>query len=288
MKHEDIETILADTQAPMVANGSHRARLKRDLLGSLQEQETAVWTCKRKVAWACCIALVVLAATAAAAHKVLKSFEFFEEGPTEDVVTTSPDGTKSHWQVSTSRSTNISSDDPDFTEEDARRQYEECKRAIAEGTAKLVEVKEREDGLKIYIYKITCSNGKVVTWATNTPSPHRPREKNVDYEEIERSIAEGKAEFIKMTEADSGLRVYIYKIPLPDGEYFRFGGNVPPEYMTRKREYNAQVEELVAERKGELIGTAESESGETSYVYKATLPDGVVVTFFGPSPSAEE
>ena len=65
---EDIEKLLADAPVPAVVPGPHRARLKCELLSQMQRKETKMplfktmlSTPKRKIAFACCTALLLVA-----------------------------------------------------------------------------------------------------------------------------------------------------------------------------------------------------------------------------------
>ena len=80
MKYEqDIEKLLADVPVPTVVPGPHRARLKCELLSQASRKETKMplfktmlSTPKRRVAFACCAALI-LVATAWGAEKLYRT-----------------------------------------------------------------------------------------------------------------------------------------------------------------------------------------------------------------------
>ncbi len=131
-----------------------------------------VSTPKRKIAFTCCIALVLAAAAWAGQKVIIKLFIFKEEGPIKKV--TSPEG-KTTYHTS-GRAAAIASDDPDFNEEKARKQFEEIKKAIASGNAQLVET-EREG---VYIFKVVLSDGTIVggEYAGRVPPEHKPKSPN--------------------------------------------------------------------------------------------------------------
>ncbi len=162
--HDDVEKALADTPVPRLVEGSHRARLKSDLMSEIGKEGSAIprmiWTWKKKFTWAAC-ALLVVAATAWGAHKVSKKF-IFQEEHVEEVL---PDGR----EVIRATTLVVRTNDPDFTDEKAQEMNQEIQDLMAQGKAELIEVKELGRGQKAYIYRVVLSNGTSVTCASGTP-----------------------------------------------------------------------------------------------------------------------
>lgn len=230
MKHiDDIQELLERTAMPNLASGSHRQRLKQQLFDVKQGKEKRmpahriVFASHRVKIAAACIAALLLVAGAWGAQHVMKRFVFdFPEEPVTKTLT-APDGTERH--LSTGGTFRITTDDPDFTEADAREQHEGIKKAIDNGAAELIEIKETELGTSAYIYKATLDNGQEVTWASGRKL-YDPNEAELTAE-FEQAIVEGRGEVVKTVEAENG-EVYIYKVILSDGSARTYSSGRPP------------------------------------------------------------
>ena len=129
MKYEqDIEKLLADAPVPTVVSGPHRTRLKNELLGQMRRKETEmrVWksmvsTAKRKIAFACCAALILVASAwgAEKAYKKISAF-FTHESVIVDTVPpekiTTPDGREVFVGSTLGVSVGYGSEDPTFSD----------------------------------------------------------------------------------------------------------------------------------------------------------------------------
>ncbi len=231
MKNDhDIENVLAQTALTSVVPGSHRRRLKQELFEQMQTKEKRMpvrrfvfATRGMKIAAACAGTLLLVAGAwgAQGVFEVLNRFVFHEEPVTKTV--TRPDGTET--ALSSSSSFTVSSDDPNFTEEDARQRHEGIKQAIADGKAELVETKQTELGTTAYIYKATLEDGQEVTWADGRRL-YDPNQAELDAE-FEQAVADGLGEVVKVVETDA-CTVYIRKVILSDGSDRTYGSNVAP------------------------------------------------------------
>ena len=93
------------------------------------------------------------------------------------------------------------------------------------------------------------------------------------YKEIQNLIAEGKGELLKVIESDSGEKCYVYKFILSDGEEVAWGTRRPLG-DEHKGSYLDEIDDLIAQGKGELIEVNELDSGKKIYLYRFILSDG--------------
>jgi hypothetical protein len=62
----------------------------------------------------------------------------------------------------------VSSNDPEFTQAEANKQWTGIRKAIADGKYRLRETKETS-GIRLYLYDITLPDGKVVGFGSSKP-----------------------------------------------------------------------------------------------------------------------
>lgn len=165
-----IEKLLTETAVPNVVEGVHRATLKGDLLQRTRE-ENGIMVRRKRVFVTCCVALALVAAGWAGktAYNGIKTFIVERQGPTVIERTVHPDGSVTIRTVG--RTVVISSDDPYFTQEQAYARWADMNEAIAAGNYKLVETKERDEGVTVYIYRLMLPNGGTQFYCTNEPLP---------------------------------------------------------------------------------------------------------------------
>jgi len=173
-EHE-IERVLADTAAPRVVEGSHRAALKHHLLSDTRKEGSAMVTWRR-VLVACCAAFVLVAA-GWAAQKAFKVF-VVERWQSEPETVVNPDG--SVTAKVRGGAVVVGSDDPSFTQDQADARWQEMKQAISEGKYELIEVKEMENGIEAYLYRIFLSDGRVVGYGSSKPLDAPASEEETD------------------------------------------------------------------------------------------------------------
>ncbi len=226
-KFDDIERVLANTPKPKIIEGPHRLYLRQSLIHQIQKEEIPMSAWSKNLKWACCLLLIAVAG-GWTAQKVHKSFTVSEEVLMEEEFT-NPDGSKGIY--SQTRSTTISSDDPDFSKEKAQKYHQEIQDLIAKGKYQFVDVKELDSGDKVYLYKFTLSDGELFMYGTHYPLDYKGNKKvsGTSYREIKELISNGKGKLVEVKELDSGQKVYIYKITLPDGSSLTFGSDVSLE-----------------------------------------------------------
>ncbi len=184
-------------------------------------------TWSKNLKWACCLLLIAVAG-GWTAQKVHKSFIVSEEVLMEEEFT-NPDGSKGSYRQTCS--TTISSDDPDFSEEKAQKYHQEIQDLIAKGKYQFIDVKELDSGEKVYLYKFTLSDGEQFAYGARSPLDNKGDKKvsGTGYREIKELIANGKGKLVEVKELNSGQKVFIYKITLPDGSSLTFGSDVSLE-----------------------------------------------------------
>ena len=269
-----IENLLAQTVAPKLVEGSHKATLKQELLDQVQETGPAMqkegWTMgkwKKRLVWACCLAVAVVG-TAWAAQKVVRTYVVHREEPREITVS----GADGPVTYSSSGMTTITSNDPDFTEERAKQLHQETQKAIAEGRCELVKVTETDFG-SAYHYKFVLPDGTEHGFATNEPLDS-PRSREDVLQEVQNQIDEGVGELIAIGRFDFG-KFYMYRFTLSDGLVKTLARNAP--YLGSEDAVFEEIEALIAQGDGELLRSPNEVSHQ--YCYKFILSDGTPMQY---------
>ena len=233
----DMEKLFARISVPEVVTGEHRIRLKHQLVSQWHERATRVgiWrslvsTPRRKVAFACCLALAIAAGAWAGQKTIRKIFTFEFEVEKVSKKLTSQDGQTINYE--SVRTVQMASDDPNLTEEDAKNRYEKMIEAIATGNARLVKTVKSKSGQLCYVYEGKLPDGERFSLATGTKIGGSKKEE-LD-EEMEKAIAEDKGELVETIETESGDKVYIYKVVLSDGTIRTYGSGTTPEQKSER------------------------------------------------------
>lgn len=152
MRHDnDIEQFLCEMPGPRVVAGSHRARLWEELRNSKCEEQPSMMrvTLKRTIVFCCAVAMLV--GTGWGAYEACCKIFWID----------------SH--------TAVSSNDPNFTQEDANQLHAMVQRAIAAGNYTLVRSEEIEyapgEKTQCYVYKVLLENGNTESYGTSEPLP---------------------------------------------------------------------------------------------------------------------
>jgi hypothetical protein len=77
--------------------------------------------------------------------------------------------------VGNGRMISTSSNDPNFTQEDADRKWQAMKKAIDKGNFKLIGTKRAPNGEKFYRYRVTLEDGTTESIGSNVPMQNWPR-----------------------------------------------------------------------------------------------------------------
>ncbi len=175
----DAEDWLRNIQAPRVVESGHRCRLKNELIREMRKEKTimniGIFQTK-KATWALgiCLALVLVVGAWAG----INSFKTFivdtSEGPVEIMVEnteTLPDGSiKTTIEAKGSGSVSaFSTNNPNVTQEQANAAHQEIQKLIAEKKYKLVGKTVADNGITIYNYEFTLSDGRTVGFGSNQP-----------------------------------------------------------------------------------------------------------------------
>lgn len=153
-----LDDVLQSAQAPRVIEGAHRVRLKTKLIQEFRKEQSIVMkhhSQKHVLVWTCLLALFVAAASWAG-YGYIKTYIVHEE------TIQLPDGSTQGVMVS------IGSDDPNFSQEVADRQYQEIQQLIGQKKYQFVEKKE-VDGNPVFIYQFTLADGTIIHHGTNKP-----------------------------------------------------------------------------------------------------------------------
>ncbi len=187
----DVEELFAETAGLELVEGEHRAHLEARLVRQISKEDPEMPRRNRRIAWAIC-ALFVVAATAWGLSELRKAFEFVTNEVVDRKVIEMPDGSEVVYTRSVARTVVITSDDPEYTEEQARQWYEEVERLIAEGEkGELVRVEESASGGKSYVYRLVLPDGAEATWARGTPLGENEHGES-DVDEIRKLIEKGE------------------------------------------------------------------------------------------------
>jgi len=330
MKYEqDIEKLLAHAPVPTVVPGPHRPRLKCELLSQASRKETKMraWksmfsTPKRKIAFACCAALFLVAAAwgAEEAYKKIASF-FADEHESVIVDTVSskelmPDGSVRAMISSLSMSIGSGAEDPVFADEKARHQFEEMKKLVDRGKYKLINsylspctsLISPSGVTKKYIYKFTLANGEEFNWTFICPLEQvaswdeyceKKAERLAKIKErfrqrskgIKEAIVAGRVRLIETIDVEvhickdlsSGKKLRVQRVVLRNGQEVAAVSPYPIVASVGTRSHSTSWQEHLTAIDN---GTRELIERRMSklYRYEATLADGSTATYSGGPP----
>lgn len=154
------DDLFQNAPAPRVRESVHRARLKNQLLHEFRKEQSIVktrYSRKQVFVYTCLLAFFFAAASWASYEYGFKMFIVEKE------IIQLPDGSMQGVYTCT-----VTSNDPDFSQEVADRQFKEIKQLIAQKNYQFLEEKE-VDGRKIYLYNFTLADGTVICHGTSEP-----------------------------------------------------------------------------------------------------------------------
>jgi len=282
----EFERWLAQVPVPSLQEGPHREQVKAQLLhpthpsqGNGEEPmrtRTAFRTTRLlKLAAGLLIAAVVVAA-----------------GWTAEKVYESVSKKSRVVEVGDGYHTVIPPDAPADSAEKAKRHHEEMKQLIGQKKYKFVNTFEMPRGRKHYVYQFTFADGskggcgfsipleKVTSWDDYLQKSNK--EQAQLNEKMRKAIVAGKFRAINVEpllthvcrEVDSGQKVRVQRIALPDGKQiasFRREEAHSPEYETSWEEHLEEV------RQGKRVLL--DEQTFKNYTYELTLEDGSTTGF---------
>lgn len=318
----DIERMLEEVETPRVVAGVHRDRLREELLERMHRARSGREGARRagarrwimrgyrsdslaaRLVWACA-AIVLMGVVAMGAGQavqlVRKSFTFFAgpESSTMRQVRTPDGGTRF---VGVYSGATISSDDPNFTEADARHQFEHeselILRAKATGKATVVKRGETDFGT-VVTYRATLDDGRVVTWNGSPEDVMTPEQRTERQKRFDALLAAGKSEFVGKFSSPDGVTMYSYRIRMPDGTSVHHGSNMPDHDPDKVKQHQQEIDRAQAEHQGTFVRVVEPPKGlvvpkgmeppksARMYMYKVKLSDGDVSMYFTPEPPAK-
>ena len=279
-------------------------------------------TPKRKIAFACCAALI-LVATAWGAEKAYKEIASFFADEHESVIVDTvsskkvmPDGSVRGMISSLSMSVGSGAEDPAFADENARQQFEEMKGLVDRGEYKYVKsysspstsLISSSGVTKKYIYKFTLANGEEFNWTFICPleevaSWDEYRQKKAERlakvkerfrqrsEATREAIAAGRVRLIEIidvevhicTDINSGKKIRVQRVVLPNGQELAAVSPYPIVASVGTRSHSTSWQEHLT-----AIDNGTRELIERKirklYRYEATLADGSTATYGGGPP----
>ena len=165
--------------------------------------------------------LVLVGVGCGAQEGTRKSFTVGEA--VEERTITLPDGSEQSFAVRIS--TGVGSDDPDYTQEKAERQYQEALHLVRQGRAELT-MKGWDHGRKLYKYTVVLSDGEKMNlgglWPLDSEMTYEQRVK--EWADL---IAEGKVELVEVEELEDGEKKHWYRLNFSDGVVHIFPWDYP-------------------------------------------------------------
>ncbi len=174
--NREVEDLLRNTMAPHVVESGHRQRLKNQLIREMRKEKPIMtirtFLSKRvTLTLGICLALVLGAGAWAGISKI-RPFVIFQTGDfttevLEDNVQTLPDGKIKQTIKTKVKCSYYCSDDPNATQEQADAVYQEIQKLIAEKNYEFLGESISDDGIKIYNYQFTLSDGNTIKHGSN-------------------------------------------------------------------------------------------------------------------------
>ena len=321
--NRDIERMLEEVEPPRIVAGVHRDRLREELLERMRQAPTGGKVARRacarrwimtgyrsdtlaaRLAWGCA-AIVLMGAVAwgagQAVQRVRKGFTIFagpHSPPTVREVRTPDGGTRT---VVSGEFVAIVSDDPNFSEADARRGFEHQQelrlRAQASGKTTVVKRQETDFGT-VVTYRTTLDDGRVVTWAGSPEDVMTPEQRTERHKQLVELLAAGKFEFVRKFTTPDGVTMYSYRIRMHDGTSVRHGDIMPLHDPEKMKQHEQEIDRAQTKHQGTLLHVIEPLKGlvvpkgmeppnsARTYMYTVQLSDGDVTVYSTPDPPAK-
>jgi hypothetical protein len=264
-----MEDNLTNTPRPEVVEGSHRALLRQRLMQDMRRKEhvqmarSMGW--KRKVGWACLLALGALGV--AWGSTVLRSYVV--RGEVTPVIVQGKNGPVTY---SVSRGgTYVAS-----SQEEAEAMHKAIEEAFAEGRYEFVKTIQGDLG-PLSIYRVTLRDGSTIE--TNYDIMAR-RDPAADLQEMQDQFDRGEGELVGVFYC-GGRVFYDYRYTLSDGRVQT--ATHDPGYLGIEEAVCEELEQLIAEGQWELKwGPPESAGGQ--YCYKFILSNGKPMRYITDKP----
>jgi hypothetical protein len=306
--YQDIERRLSETELPRVVAGVHRECLRKDLLRRMDEagrqraaRPATAWRWVMngyksgpillRLAWVCG-AVVLLGAVAwgsAQAVKKARKFFVFDTGKAPPPITRivkNPDGTTTMLGSVVDSKRTFSSDDPNMTEEKAKKVLAEVDRLVAEGKGKEVG---REPalpfGTRVHL-KVTLADGTAVNTSRLVLVAPEKREQHMTM--VQEALAAGKSKFHRKLTAPDGTTIYEYQVTLADGTTDTVAKSMPDHDKALTKRHQDELEKARAGRTGRFLRVLEIPGQPKTNMYQVTLSDGDVAVYFSPDPPAKQ
>lgn len=264
-----MEDNLTRTPRPEVVEGSHRALLRQRLMQDMRRKERAQmarstgW--RRKVAWACLLAIGAVGVAWGAT--VLRSY--MVRGEVTQVVVQGKNGPVTYG---------VSSGGvyPGRSQEEAEALHKAIEEAFAEGRYEYVKTIPGDLG-PLDIYRVTLRDGSTIEINHDFMARRDPA---ADLQEVQNQIDSGQGELLGVFNC-KGRVFYDYKYTLSDGRVQTLGYDRP--YLGVEDAVCEELEELIAEGKWELKWGPPQTPGDM-YCYRFILSNGKPMLYFTDKP----
>jgi hypothetical protein len=295
-------------------NPAHRDALERQLLGELRkERKMSILsfiraTPRRTTAAAALVAAILIASGWGAAQvyqAVIKGHVSYhvDTGKPETRTLTLPSG--KNVEISQSEGISTGSNDPQFTEEKAREQFESMKNAISAGKYEFVKTYQLPGGETTYIYLLTFADGTkgtaafamplegVKSWEDYQAKAKENRDRR--FEQIRQAVAKGSFRLINVEpivvhvcrDPNSGAEYHVLQSVHPDGAKFAmvFSGPIVNAKQSQETTWDEHLQ-AIANGSRTLVDLIIT----NNYFYEVTLADGstTIYSFGGKEPLDQE
>ncbi len=252
-----------------------------------------------RLAWACAAILLMAAVTWGAGQVVQrarKSYIAYAGPQSPPIQVRTPEG---ETRFVGSYSVTVASDDANFNEADARRQFELISRAQATGKAAVVKSRETDFGT-VVTYQVKLDDGRVVTWNGSPEDVMTPEQRAERQKQMAELLAARRFQFVRKFTTPDGVTMYNYRVRLPDGTNVPYNSLLPDHDPERAKQLRQEIDRAKDQHQGTLAGVIEplkgvavprgmEPPGSTKlYTYKVKLSNGDTSMYSTPDPPAKE
>jgi hypothetical protein len=150
--------------------------------------------------------------------------------------------------------------------------------AIDKGNFELSETLPFKSGGRVFLYRVTLQGGRQIVYASDHVMPTKSQLHLLHAHELQQSIEKGNDRFVAERRAQDGSMIYFYRAEFSDGSSDVYGSDVEPD-PSRAKLHSEQLEQAMAQFRGELSKTIAGADGTQIYLIKVTLPDGTIKTY---------
>jgi hypothetical protein len=161
---------------------------------------------------------------------------------------------------------------------DAKLAAEAIREAIESFDVRLEQVLATRTGGRAYVYRTTRAGGRDVVFSSDRILASNALQNPVKQQEFEMAVASGEGGVVGQRVSDLGTLVYQYRINFYDGTSETYGSDCEPDRLQRER-HRLELEQAIAQGRGELAKTIPAADGTATSLIKVTLSDGTIKTY---------